>query len=109
MKLLHHLWVAIVVLALVEQGVAIEQIVSRIDDSDLYLKLTPDQVVRLYLEEEVPIVRTGAKTRDVEENTILFTKALERYILKYPDQWFWYHQRWKTLPYCVIPQEHLSE
>jgi KDO2-lipid IV(A) lauroyltransferase len=63
---------------------------------------------RLIFEEEIPVVRTGEKNRDVEENTILFTRALEKYILKYPDQWFWFHKRWKTLPYCAIPDERQS-
>lgn len=26
------------------------------------------------------------------------TKVLEKWILKYPDQWFWIHKRWKTRP-----------
>ena len=39
---------------------------------------------------------------DVEADTLahtaLFTKVIEDYIRKYPDQWLWVHRRWKTRP-----------
>jgi KDO2-lipid IV(A) lauroyltransferase len=59
---------------------------------------------RIIIEDEVPLIRTGDKTRDVEENTALFTSIIESYIKKYPDHWFWFHRRWKTRPYCSLPE-----
>ena len=59
----------------------------------------------IMLEEEVELVRTGDKTTDVEENTALFTRIIEKYVIEHPEQWFWFHRRWKTLPYCPIPSE----
>ncbi len=59
---------------------------------------------RIIFEKEIPLVRTGDKTRDVEENTTLFTRAIETYIRRYPEQWLWFHMRWKTRPYCVLPE-----
>ncbi len=41
-------------------------------------------------------LRTGDTTRDVEENTQIYTRIIEDFIRRYPDQWFWVHQRWKT-------------
>jgi len=32
-------------------------------------------------------------------NTQRFTKVVEDMVRKYPDQWFWIHQRWKTKPW----------
>ena len=58
---------------------------------------------RIIFENEVNLVRTGDKTRDVEDNTALFTGIIERYIRRYPDHWFWFHKRWKTKPYCLLP------
>jgi len=29
-------------------------------------------------------------------NTQRFTKIVEEIVREYPDQWFWFHQRWKT-------------
>jgi len=58
---------------------------------------------RVVFEREIELARTGDRTRDVEEGTIRFTNIIEKYIRTYPDHWFWFHRRWKTLPYCVIP------
>lgn len=58
---------------------------------------------RIVFENEITLIRTGDKTRDVEENTAVFTGILEKYIRKYTDHWFWFHRRWKTRPYCLLP------
>jgi KDO2-lipid IV(A) lauroyltransferase len=63
---------------------------------------------RLIFEKEVRLIDTGDKTRDVEENTALFTGILEKYIRRYPDHWFWFHMRWKTLPYCKLPADYYT-
>jgi KDO2-lipid IV(A) lauroyltransferase len=46
----------------------------------------------------LPLVRTGETERDVVENTARFTKVIEDYVRRYPDQWLWIHRRWKTRP-----------
>lgn len=48
--------------------------------------------------EEVPVQITEDKRTDVLENTARFTKVIEDMIRKYPDDWFWVHQRWKSRP-----------
>jgi KDO2-lipid IV(A) lauroyltransferase len=53
----------------------------------------------------LPLIRTGDKTRDVEANTQLYNNVIERFVRRYPDQWFWVHQRWKTRPYQPWPRE----
>jgi len=60
---------------------------------------------RIIIEKEVPLIRTGDTTRDVEDNTALFTNVIESYIRKYPHHWFWFHNRWKTKNYCEIKNE----
>ena len=59
---------------------------------------------RIIIDREVNLVRTGDKTKDVEDNTELFTAVIEEFVRRYPDHWFWFHRRWKTRPYCVIPE-----
>ncbi len=54
---------------------------------------------RVVIEPEISLIRTGDKDLDVEKNTELFTKIIERYVRDYPDHWFWVHQRWKTRPW----------
>lgn len=47
---------------------------------------------------EVPAARTGDKSKDIETNTRRYNQVLEDVILRYPEQWFWVHRRWKTRP-----------
>ena len=53
---------------------------------------------RLRFEPPVELVRTDDPDRDILENTQEFTRILETFIRKYPDQWVWAHGRWKTRP-----------
>ena len=48
--------------------------------------------------DEVPLSATGDKEADILANTQAYTKAIEDFIRKYPDQWFWMHRRFKTRP-----------
>lgn len=63
---------------------------------------------RIIFEPEINLVRTGGKIKNIEENTALFTSVIEKYIHRYPDHWFWFHRRWKTLPYCRLPETYFS-
>jgi len=47
---------------------------------------------------EIPLIRTGDKEKDIAENTRQYNQVLESIILRYPEQWFWVHRRWKTKP-----------
>ncbi|MBW1999490.1 MAG: lysophospholipid acyltransferase family protein [Deltaproteobacteria bacterium] len=58
---------------------------------------------RVVFEKEIELNGTGDRTRDVEEGTAKLTGVIERYVRLYPDHWFWFHRRWKTLPYCTLP------
>ncbi|MBW1841897.1 MAG: lysophospholipid acyltransferase family protein [Deltaproteobacteria bacterium] len=54
---------------------------------------------------EIPLIKTGDKTKDVEENTARYNAAIASFLYQYPEQWFWVHQRWKTRPYHPWPRE----
>lgn len=58
---------------------------------------------RIIIGREVELQRSGDKIKDIEENTALFTSIIERYVVAYPDHWFWFHRRWKTKNYCPLP------
>lgn len=47
---------------------------------------------------EIPLVDTGDFEADVRANTQNFSYAMEKMIRKFPEQWFWVHNRWKTRP-----------
>jgi len=44
------------------------------------------------------LVRTGDDATEIRENTQRFTRVIENYVRRYPDQWLWLHRRWKTRP-----------
>ena len=54
---------------------------------------------------EIPFIKTGDDRKDLEENTRQYNEALETIIRRYPDQWLWVHNRWKTRPYWPWPRE----
>jgi Kdo2-lipid IVA lauroyltransferase/acyltransferase len=53
---------------------------------------------RLRFDPAVDLVRTGDLEADIVANTQKFTKVIEDYVRKYPEQWLWVHRRWKTRP-----------
>jgi Kdo2-lipid IVA lauroyltransferase/acyltransferase len=53
---------------------------------------------RLRFDPMLALIRTGDLEADIRENTQQFTKVIEEYVRKYPDQWLWVHRRWKTRP-----------
>jgi len=53
---------------------------------------------------EILTVKTGDKQKDIEINTQEYNRVVENFIRRYPDQWFWVHQRWKTKPYHPWPR-----
>lgn len=53
---------------------------------------------RLRFDPALELVRTGDLEADIVANTQRFTKVIEDYVRKYPDQWLWVHRRWKTRP-----------
>jgi KDO2-lipid IV(A) lauroyltransferase len=65
----------------------------------------PDGSYRVVFEPEVELVRSGDTTRDIEDNTANFNRVIESYVRRYPEQWFWVHQRWKTRPYQPWPRQ----
>ena len=53
---------------------------------------------RLRFEPAVELIRSGDVESDITANTQKFTKIIEDYVRKYPDQWLWVHRRWKSRP-----------
>lgn len=50
----------------------------------------------LEIGKKVEIITSGNREVNILINTQNFTKIIEEQIRKYPEQWFWVHQRWKT-------------
>jgi len=54
---------------------------------------------------EIPLIRTGDKTKDLEANTEQYNRVIESMVRAYPEQWFWVHRRWNTKPFYPWPRE----
>jgi KDO2-lipid IV(A) lauroyltransferase len=53
---------------------------------------------KLRFDPALSLIRTGDQEADLCANTQLFTKVIEDFVRRYPDQWLWVHRRWKTRP-----------
>ena len=51
---------------------------------------------RVCFETPIEAISTGDESADIVRTTQAYTDVLARYILDYPDHWFWVHRRWKT-------------
>jgi len=53
---------------------------------------------RVRFEPAMETLRTGSEEADILANTAAYTKIIEDYARRYPEQWLWVHRRWKTRP-----------
>ncbi len=57
-----------------------------------------DDTYKLIIDKPIEMEISENREEDVIKYTALWTKVLENYIRKYPEQWAWIHRRWKTQP-----------
>lgn len=58
----------------------------------------PNDQHHVYISPPMYLKPSGDIETDVKEYTTQLVKELEKYIQKYPEQWLWLHNRWKTQP-----------
>lgn len=56
----------------------------------------PDNTLTVHVLDPIPMRNTGDRESDILYNVQLYTKAIEDFIRKYPSEYLWWHQRWKT-------------
>lgn len=54
--------------------------------------------------EEVPVVDSGDRERDVDAVVLRFTRILEKWVRRAPEQYFWQHRRWRRQPPDTPPE-----
>jgi Kdo2-lipid IVA lauroyltransferase/acyltransferase len=63
-----------------------------------YVYLGKDWKQHMHILPEIPIKTSGDDEADMIYNTQVLTNFIEDVIRKYPEQWVWMHERWKTKP-----------
>jgi KDO2-lipid IV(A) lauroyltransferase len=54
--------------------------------------------------EEIPVVDSGNRERDVDAVVLRFTQVLEKWVRRSPEQYFWQHRRWRRQPPDTPPE-----
>ncbi len=57
-----------------------------------------DDSLKLVIEPELELDRSGKGKTQVRENTVRITRWLEQTVLRYPDQWNWMNIHWSEAP-----------
>ncbi len=57
-----------------------------------------DNTHKLLVEKPIDVSKSDGSDEDVKKFTQEWTNILEKYVRKYPEQWVWIHERWKTQP-----------
>ena len=57
--------------------------------------------------QSVPLAESGERDKDVDDTVRNYTRVIEEYVRKYPEQYFWQHRRWRRQPPETPP--HLRE
>jgi len=55
----------------------------------------PDGSHVLHFEEPLPLIECDDPGETIRRNTRSYNAALERLLLRHPEQWIWMHRRWK--------------
>ena len=59
----------------------------------------PDGSHVLHFEEPLPLIECDDAGEAIRQNTRSYNAALERMLLRHPEQWIWMHRRWKLDPH----------
>lgn len=62
----------------------------------IFIHMNPDSTHEIVVYPELPMDDTGNEEQDIATNTQRINDAIEREVRKYPTQWVWLHERWKT-------------
>jgi KDO2-lipid IV(A) lauroyltransferase len=61
----------------------------------IYCVRQPDNQLLAYMEPPLQLVNTRDQRADIVQNTQIMMDSFEKAIRTYPEQWFWFHKRWK--------------
>jgi len=64
-----------------------------------------DDRLTLVVEPPLALKRTDDLDADVQANTQIMTSTIEKAVRAYPEQWFWFHKRWKRHYPYLYPED----
>ena len=64
-----------------------------------------DATLTLVAESPLALKRTEDLRADLKANTQIMTSAIEKAVRAYPEQWFWFHKRWKRHYPYLYPED----
>ena len=63
----------------------------------IYITRLPNGKHRGIIHPPIPVEKTEDKKADILEATLAVGRVLEEHIRKHPEEWFWLHDRWKSV------------
>ncbi|WP_462324991.1 lysophospholipid acyltransferase family protein [Desulfoplanes sp.] len=86
-------------MAAVNMGPALLALRSKALVLPVFLLRKKGTMYRLAVEESLDTATLeGTRDENIRAIADFYTRAVERVVQKYPEQWFWMHKRWKTRP-----------
>lgn len=70
-----------------------------------FMHKNPDGTHTLEVQPPLRTARTSDKRADIREMTQKLATLTEEHIRRYPDEWFWLHDRWKSMRNEFSPEE----
>lgn len=64
----------------------------------VFIHREPDGTHAVEVEAPLPWLPAAGGLDAIAVNTAQYNRVYEKYIARYPEQWFWAHHRWKTRP-----------
>ena len=64
-----------------------------------------DGTHKLIIREPIYTETTNDKRADINKTTQILASMIEKHIYEYPEQWFWLHDRWKSMRVEFTPEE----
>ena len=61
-----------------------------------FIHRLPDGRHRIFLHPPIFVDRTKDKEEDIRKAMEVVARTLEQHIRRYPEEWFWLHDRWKS-------------
>jgi KDO2-lipid IV(A) lauroyltransferase len=52
----------------------------------------------------IPVERGGDREQEIDDIVAAYTRTLETFVRRYPDQYFWLHRRWRRQPPDTPPE-----